>query len=78
MATSRKDIGPDGHSSQKGGQPDGFTTQKAVDDEADVEGHSMLISPTVGRDLAKARSEEVERSVRGKQQQSEAKRIFRR
>ena len=45
-------------------------------DEEDVEGHSMLINPGVSRDLAKARDAEIQRSVRAHNQQSEAKRPF--
>lgn len=77
MSTSRKDIGPDGHSTAKGVDPDGLTSRKAVEED-DVEGHSMLISPTLGRDLQKAKSQDIDRSLRSKQQETEAKRVFRR
>ena len=77
MATSRKDIGPDGLNSRKDVEPDGHIKQNLVD-EADVEGHSMMLNPTLGRDLAKAKSAEVERGVRAKNNESEIKRIFRR
>ena len=65
MAKMRKDIEPDGHAARK------FA-------EDDVEGHSMLLNPTLGRDLEKARSADVDRSVRSRNQEAEAKRIYRR
>jgi hypothetical protein len=75
MATSRKDIGPDGHSSRKDIDPDGHIKQNVVE-ESDVEGHSMFINPTVGRDLSRARDAEVDRGMRQRQQAAEAKRVF--
>lgn len=77
MATSKRDAQPDGITSKRDiGGPDGFAKSK-VTGEDDVEGHSMMINPSLGRDLAKARSEDVERSVRSRQHEAEAKRPFR-
>ena len=75
--SSKREIGPDGQRSAKDVEPDG-QLKRSVVEEDDVEGHSMLISPTLSRDLAKARSADVERSVRAKNNEAEAKRIFRR
>ena len=75
MTTSRKNVEPDGVTSRKDVGPDGLTSRKAIEED-DVEGHSMLISPTLGRDLDKARSADIDRSVRGKQQEAEAKRVY--
>ncbi len=75
MAT-KKDIEPDGNSTSRGVEPDGLAVPKAIDD--DVEGHSMMLNPTLGRDLAKAKSADIERGVQSKNNQAEAKRIFRR
>jgi hypothetical protein len=73
----RKDASPDGVSNQRDlGGPDGFAKPK-ITGEDDVEGHSMMINPSLGRDLAKARSEDIERGVRGRQHEAEAKRPFR-
>ena len=72
MTTSKKDIEPDGHSTRRDVEPDGHHSSKAVED--DVEGHSMLLSPSLGRDLQKARSQDVERATRAKQYESDAKR----
>lgn len=77
MATSKKGIEPDGLSRSKGAQPDDFAKHGAVDDD-DVEGHSMLLNPTLGRDVHKARSADVERAAKAKAHESDAKRIFRR
>ena len=71
MAASKKDIEPDGLSSKRDVEPDGHHSSKVVDD--DVEGHSMLISPSLGRDLQKARSQDIERAARSKQHESDAK-----
>jgi len=83
-----RDIGPDGHRLARDLGPEGHRLAKDVDPDAnlrrgvveedDVEGHSMLISPTLSRDLAKARDAEVERGVRAKNNEAEAKRVFRR
>lgn len=70
---SRKDL-----NSEAGLARDASTSSQAAEDEEDVEGHSLPISPLLGRDIAKARNAEIERSVRAKQHEHEAKRIFRR
>jgi hypothetical protein len=75
--SSKRDIEPDGLSKHSAVEPDGLSKHSAVEDE-DVEGHSMALNPTLGRDLAKARSADVERTVRNKNNEHEAKRIFRR
>jgi hypothetical protein len=74
--SSKRDVGPDGHSSKRDIEPDGLAKHSAIEED-DVEGHSMLISPTLGRDLDRARSADVERSVKNKNNEVEAKRIFR-
>jgi hypothetical protein len=86
MATSKRDVQPDGFSSKRDGSPDGFASKRdagpdgfakrGITGEDDVEGHSM-INPTLGRDLAKARNEDIERNVRNRQHEAEAKRPFR-
>ena len=73
--SSKRDAGPDGIQSKRDAEPDGFA-RKGFTEEDDVEGHSM-INPSLGRDLAKARSEDVERGVRSRQHEAEAKRPFR-
>ncbi len=73
MATSKRDAQPDGFSSKRDAEPDGFQNKR----DDDVEGHSMMINPGLGRDLAKARSEDVDRAVRSRQHEAEAKRPFR-
>lgn len=72
---SKRDIEAEGHIKQNAVDPDGAHRQGNVE-EGDVEGHSMFISPTVGRDLARARDAEVDRGVRQRQQAAEAKRVF--
>jgi hypothetical protein len=74
---SKRDVGPDGLTKHNAIDPDGAQKRSLVEED-DVEGHSMLISPTLGRDLAKARSADIERNVRNKNNETEAKRIFRR
>jgi hypothetical protein len=74
--SSKRDVGPDGQSSKRDIEPDGLARQSAIEED-DVEGHSMLMSPTLGRDLAKERNAEIERSVKNKNHANEAKRIFR-
>ncbi len=69
---SKNDTGPEGIA-KRGAEPDGIA--KRGDD--DVEGHSMMINPTVSRDLSKARTADVERAVRSRQHEAEAKRPFR-
>ena len=75
--SSKRDIGPDGLSKHSAIETDGAIKRNVVEEE-DVEGHSMALNPTLGRDLAKARSADVERSVQNKNNEHEAKRIFRR
>lgn len=77
MAQNKRDIEPEGHSTSKGVGPDGHSSQKAFEED-DVEGHSMLISPTLGRDLHNSRIEDAQRSAKAKQHETDAKRIFRR
>ena len=83
---SRDDDDVEGHSMHHGGEADGAKSSLTKSsltrssargrDEDDVEGHSMLINPGVSRDLAKARDADIQRSVRAHNQQSEAKRPF--
>ena len=75
--SSKRDIGPDGLSTHSAIETAGAIKRNVVEEE-DVEGHSMALNPTLGRDLAKARSADVERSVQNKNNEHEAKRIFRR
>ena len=75
MATSKKDIGPDGLTKHSAVEPDGLSKRSAIEED-DVEGHSMLISPTVGRDLSRARDAEVQRGVQQRQLAAEVKRVF--
>ncbi len=77
MAHNKRDIEPDGHKTAKGVEPDGFQVHRATEED-DVEGHSMLISPTLGRDLHNSRIEDAQRSAKAKQHETDAKRIFRR
>ncbi len=77
MAHNKRDIEPEGHSRAKGVEPDGNINQRAFEED-DVEGHSMLISPTLGRDLHNSRIEDAQRSAKAKQHETDAKRIFRR
>lgn len=72
-----RDVGPESHRLARDVEPDA-QLERSVVEEDDVEGHSMLISPTLGRDLAKARDADIERSVRAKNQEHDAKRVFRR
>jgi hypothetical protein len=74
--SSKRDAGPEGIQSKRGAEPDGFA-KKGFTDEDDVEGHSMMINPIIARDLAKARNQEIERGVRARQHEAEAKRPFR-
>lgn len=41
--------------------------------DEDVEGHSMLVDPTMARNLAASRSREIERQVRDQQRAREAR-----
>jgi hypothetical protein len=79
--SSKRDAGPEGFSSKRDAEPDGFASKRddgfASKRDDDVEGHSMMINPGLGRDLAKARSEDVDRAVRSRQHEAEAKRPFR-
>ena len=45
-------------------------------DGDDVEGHSMLINPGISRDLSRAHEADIQRAVRAREQESEAKRPF--
>jgi hypothetical protein len=42
-------------------------------DEGDVEGHNMLVDPSMARNMAAGRSREIERQVRDQQRAREAK-----
>lgn len=44
------------------------------DDEQDVEGHNMWISPTISSDMARNRSKDIERAARDRNRAKEAKR----
>lgn len=53
---------------------------KAADEEdrdhspaGDTEGHSLLINPGAGRDLARSRSKDIEREVKQRQREKEAR-----
>jgi hypothetical protein len=74
---SKRDIDAESHIKHNVVEPDESHRQNAIEGE-DVEGHSMMLNPTLGRDLAKAKSVDVERGVRAKNNENEAKRIFRR
>jgi hypothetical protein len=56
--------------------PDGAVAKAAVRNagDEDVEGHSMLPNPALGRQLAKAREQEIQRSLRDRQFEQEARR----
>lgn len=43
-------------------------------DDADVEGHSMMINPTLASDVARVRSKDVEREAQQRNRAKEAKR----
>lgn len=43
-------------------------------DEQDVEGHSMMINPTLAGDVARVRSKDIDRAVRERNRAKEAKR----
>ena len=43
-------------------------------DDQDVEGHNMMIHPTIAGDLARVRSKELEREARERNRAKEAKR----
>ena len=86
-ARSRDEDDVEGHGMHSRGEPDGAkssltkssltrSSARGRDEGEDVEGHSMLINPGVSRDLAKARDAEIQRSVRAHNQQTEAKRPF--
>lgn len=47
-------------------------------DEEDVEGHSMLPDPTLGRQLARAREQEIQRHLKRHEFETEARRPFKR
>ena len=48
--------------------------QAKPEDEQDVEGHSMMINPTLAGDMARVRSKDVDRAVRERNRAKEAKR----
>ena len=48
--------------------------QAQPDDEQDVEGHSMMINPTLAGDVARVRSKDVDRAVQERNRAKEAKR----
>ncbi len=50
------------------------TPQARPEDDEDVEGHMMLVNPTVAGDLARVRNKEVERAVQERNRAKEAKR----
>jgi hypothetical protein len=43
-------------------------------DDQDVEGHTMMINPTIAGDMARVRSKDVERAARERNRAKEAKR----
>lgn len=54
-----------------GGQRD---ADKADHDKtSDTEGHSMMINPGAGRDLARGRAKEIEREAKNRQREKEAR-----
>jgi hypothetical protein len=46
--------------------------------EEDVEGHSMLHDPTIGRQLARSREQEIQRNLKRHELETEARRPFKR
>ena len=50
------------------------TPQTQPTDEDDVEGHSMMINPTIAHDMARVRARELEREARERARAKEAKR----
>jgi hypothetical protein len=50
------------------------TPQAELADEQDVEGHSLMINPTMAGDLARVRSKDIERQARERSRAKEAKR----
>jgi hypothetical protein len=84
---SRDESDVEGHAMHRGSEADEAksalsrssvtrSSARSRDEGEDVEGHSMLINPGVSRDLAKAREADVQRSVRSHNQETEAKRPF--
>jgi len=53
--------------------PEGGSKVKGVADEADVEGHSFGIHPTVARDLARYKQADIEREARARQVAKQAR-----
>lgn len=49
------------------------TTGQPADDQ-DVEGHSMMINPTIASDVARVRSKDIEREAQQRNRAKEAKR----
>lgn len=43
-------------------------------DEQDVEGHTMMINPTIAGDMARVRSKDLDRAVRERNRAKESKR----
>jgi len=76
MTSRSKDIEPDGAARAKGVEPDELAGRRASEED-DVEGHSLYMTPTMQRDLAKAREADVQRSLRQQQHEHDAKRVFR-
>ena len=50
------------------------TPQTPSADDDDVEGHRMLVNPTVAGDMARVRNQEVERSVKERTRAKDANR----
>jgi hypothetical protein len=75
--STRKDTGTDGIVTRRDvGGPDGIANAK-VTGEDDVEGHNFMVNPDLARALSKARSVDLERGARARQNETEAKRPFR-
>lgn len=47
-----------------------------ADGEDDVEGHNMLMHPSTSREFARAREADIQRSLRARQLENEAKRPY--
>ncbi len=47
-----------------------------ADDKDDVEGHNLLPDPELGREMARAREAEIERRLKVREIQAEAKRPY--
>lgn len=44
-----------------------------IDEEQDVEGHSMFLDPNLARDMARSRNREIERETKERNRAKEAK-----